>query len=138
MPCGSWSVLRYRPSSNAPGVERRLPDTKRGIKRADGSLAPSVVLGNTALDLAIDVSTRVISHGGEAAWESPVSRARGSQFAIEGREDHAAMWDDDALKDHLAAGRYLTLVFDPRWPRHVSTTSFLKSLKFYVHLVRRK
>eukprot|EP00966_Prymnesium_polylepis_P143184 3304807-Prymnesium_polylepis.1 len=25
VPCGSWSILRYNPHANAPGVERRLP-----------------------------------------------------------------------------------------------------------------
>eukprot|EP00966_Prymnesium_polylepis_P056632 1310273-Prymnesium_polylepis.1 len=60
----------------------------------DGSLAPSLVLGNTILDFAILVSELAISHGGFAFFESPVSRAAHSLFAIAGREDHASMWDD--------------------------------------------
>jgi hypothetical protein len=104
VPCGSWSVLRYVPQSNAPGVERRRPHHSRGIPRADGSLAPSVILGNGLLDFAILISEIVIGHGGESFFESPVSRAADSQFSIPGREDHASMWDDESLVEHLAAG----------------------------------
>eukprot|EP00966_Prymnesium_polylepis_P222233 5141896-Prymnesium_polylepis.1 len=75
VPCGSWSVLRYNPQVNAPGVERRLPHHKRGIPRPDGSYAPSVALGNAALDFAIQISELVIAHGGFSFYESPVSRA---------------------------------------------------------------
>ena len=78
----------------------------------DGSLAPSVVLGNTLLDFAILISETVISHGGFSFFESPVSRAEGSQFAMAGREDHAAMWDDDMLIEHLLAGRFGHVFFD--------------------------
>ena len=112
IPCGSWSALRYVPQANAPGVERRRPHHTRGIPRADGTLAPSVVLGNTLLDFAILISTIVISHGGEAFFESPVSRAEDSQFSIPGREDHTAMWDDAALVEHMEAGRYQSFPFD--------------------------
>ena len=112
VPCGSWSVLRYVPQSNAPGVERRRPHHTRGIPRADGSLAPSVVLGNGLLDFAILISEIVIGHGGEAFFESPVSRAADSQFSMPGREDHVSMWDDGPLIDHMAAGRYQSFPFD--------------------------
>jgi hypothetical protein len=97
---------------NDPGVERRQPHHTRGIPRADGSLAPSVVRGNALLDFSVLVSTTVLSHGGFAFYESPVSRAEDSQFAIRGREDHAAMWDDPGLQEHMAFGRYQTLAFD--------------------------
>ena len=70
------------------------------------------MLGNTALDFAIHVSELVIAHGGFSFYESPVSRAAHSPFAIPGREDHASMWDDEALSDHLEAGLYEHLVFD--------------------------
>ena len=112
VPCGSYSVLRYVPQANAPGVERRRPHHVRGIPRADGSLAPSVILGNTLLDFAIHISEVVIGHGGFALFESPVSRAAGSQHAIPGREDHAAMWDDEGLAAHLLAGQYGHVCFD--------------------------
>ena len=112
VPCGSYSVLRYVAQANAPGVERRRPHHTRGIPRADGSLAPSVVRGNTLLDFSVLVSTTVISHGGFAFYESPVSRAEDSQFAIRGREDHAAMWDDPGLQEHMTFGRYQWLAFD--------------------------
>ena len=106
VPCGSWSVLRYNPQANAPGVERRLPHHMRGVPRADGSFAPSVVLGNTILDFSILVSELAIAHGGFAFFESPVSRAAHSPFAIAGREDHAAMWDDPPLDEHLELNQY--------------------------------
>ena len=93
-------------------MERRLPHHTRGIPRADGSLAPSVVLGNATLDFAILVSELVITHGGFAFFESPVSRAKHSPFAIPEREDHASMWDDLVLQDHLEAGQYEHLYFD--------------------------
>ena len=112
IPCGSWSAVRYVAKANAPGVERRLPHHARGVPRNDGSLAPSVVLGNATLDFAISVSELVISHGGFSFYESPVSRAKGSPFAIAGREDHASMWDDPVLSPHLDAGRYQSLHFD--------------------------
>ena len=77
VPCGSYSVLRYVAQANAPGVERRRPHHTRGIPRADGSLAPSVIRGNALLDFSVLVSTTVLSHGGFAFYESPVSRAAG-------------------------------------------------------------
>eukprot|EP00966_Prymnesium_polylepis_P158682 3667822-Prymnesium_polylepis.1 len=83
----------------------------RGVPRADGSLAPSVVLGNI-LDFAILVSELVIAHGGFSFFESPVSRAVHSQFAMAGREDHAAMWEDPVLDEHLDLGQYEHIYFD--------------------------
>jgi hypothetical protein len=75
-------------------------------------LAPSVVLGNTLLDFAILVSELVITYGGFAFFESPVSRAAHSPFAMDGREDHAAMWDDPVLDEHLDLGQYEHIYFD--------------------------
>ena len=112
VPCGSYSGLRYLAQVDGPGVERRWPGAERGVPRADGTLAPSVVTGNALLDLAMELSSLAISHGGFSAFESPVSHNSGSDFPWAGREDHAAMWDDPALKSHLEHGRYDKVCFD--------------------------
>jgi hypothetical protein len=59
VPCGSWSVLRYV-DNGGPSVARRLPLHARGIPRPDGSLPPSVVKGNSILDLSLNLTVPLL------------------------------------------------------------------------------
>ena len=94
VPCKTWSALRFiQPTSGPPRppVLRNLtaPD---GIRGPDGSLPLQVARANQLADRAISIATAVAAHGGFFIFESPPSRADG-QFAIEGREQHASMWE---------------------------------------------
>ena len=111
VPCGSWSVLRYV-DNGGPTVARRLPHFARGIPRPDGSLPPSVVKGNSILDLALDLTDTVVARGGFGLFESPVGRGEGSQWPMEGREDHASMWSYPELITRLDAWRFGDVHFD--------------------------
>ena len=94
IPCGTWSAIRYhRPG---PPVLRRLAsaangwlDETLGIKRADGSLPDAVATANLVAENMATVARAALERGKLFAYESPVSRAADSQFALKGREDHA-------------------------------------------------
>ena len=87
LPCKTFSVLRGK-----PGVEFSKPlrnlEHVTGIPREDGSLPPKVVASNM-----MDVRARCSGddddpqQGGRFVTESPPSRAAGSRFPIEGREE---------------------------------------------------
>ena len=110
VPCGSWSVLRYR--RPGPPVVRRLPRWQRGIPRDDGTLPDVVVRGNAMLDASMEIMEACIEHGGFAGFESPVSRSAGSPFAMGGREDHASMWADPFLIKFHAKHHMTGTAFD--------------------------
>ena len=116
-PCGTWTALRYlRPG---PPVLRRLAsaanqwkDEVLGILRPDGTLPESVQRANTiAVNIARlgDVAAALDK---DVAFESPVSRATGSQFAIVGREDHAEMFTHPALEELERTRNFQRLYFD--------------------------
>ena len=44
------------------------------------------------------VAMAAAGKGKWVAFESPVARDADSPFAVEGREDHAAMWHDEAMR----------------------------------------
>ena len=102
IPCGTWSALRYiRPG---PPVVRRLASKFNewvsqvlGVPRADGSLPDSVVRANDLATRVAKLGEVAAQLGKDVAFECPVSRAKGSQFAIKGREDHAEMFTHPAL-----------------------------------------
>merc|ERR1712086_916018 len=79
-------------------------DEVLGIRRADGSLPDAVLRANLVASNAASIAGEAIRHGKLVGFECPVSRAKGSQFAMEGREDHADMFTHPALasleRDH--------------------------------------
>jgi hypothetical protein len=67
------------------------------VPRADGTLPDSVNRANTLAERVAKLGGLAASQGKDVAFECPVSRAKGSQFAIEGRDDHAEMFTHPAL-----------------------------------------
>ena len=136
--CGTWSALRYlRPG---PPVLRRLPselngmqDEALGIRRADGTLPESVRRANeTASNLAHILGIAAESSK-EVALECPVSRAASSQFAIEGREDHADMMTHPALIELERRHGLRRLFFDQCMfgSAYEKTTQIVASIRLY-------
>ena len=117
IPCGTWSAIRYhRPG---PPVLRRLAsaangwvDETLGIKRADGSLPDAVATANLVAENMATVARAALERGKLFAYESPVSRAADSQFALKGREDHAEMSTYPALKTLIDEFRLVRTTFD--------------------------
>ena len=117
IPCGTWSVLRYvRPG---PPVLRRLAsavnkwvDETLGIKRADGTLPESVISANLMVEGMVAVADAALEKGKLFAYESPVSRASTSQFAVHGREDHAEMSSHPALASLIERYGLVRTYFD--------------------------
>ena len=117
IPCGTWSVLRYlRPG---PPVLRRLASAVNkwvnetlGIKRIDGTLPDSVVNANLMVEGLVTVANAALEDGKMFAYESPVSRAQTSQFAVKGREDHAEMSSHPALASLIERYGLVRTYFD--------------------------
>ena len=117
IPCGTWSALRYiRPG---PPVLRRLPSPLNewvsqvlGVPRADGTLPDSVVRANTLAERVAKLGELAASQGKDVAFECPVSRATKSQFAIEGRDDHAEMFTHPALSKLETDYSFRRIYFD--------------------------
>ena len=117
LPCGTWSVLRYvRPG---PPVLRRIAsaingwrDEVLGIKRVDGSLPDSVINANLMVENLAAVAETALELGKLFAYESPVSRAEASQFAVKGREDHAEMSTHPALASLIERHGLVRIAFD--------------------------
>ena len=66
-------------------------DETLGIKRIDGTLPDSVVNANLMVEGMVTVANAALEKGKLFAYESPVSRAHTSQFAVQEREDHTEM-----------------------------------------------
>jgi len=117
IPCGTWSVLRYvRPG---PPVLRRLAsavnkwvDETLGIKRTDGTLPDSVVNANLMVEGMVTVANAALESGKLFAYESPVSRAHTSQFAVQEREDHTEMSSHPALASLIERYGLVRTYFD--------------------------
>jgi hypothetical protein len=71
-----------------------------------------VAIANTLVEFAVGITRRVASHGGFAMWENPPSRAAGSDYALDGREEHASMWDLRVVIDMTASLSMCAVVFD--------------------------
>ena len=69
-----------------------------GIPRPDGTLPNAVQRANTLASNVAKLGDVAASLDKDVAFESPVSRAEHSQFAIAGREDHAEMFTHPALE----------------------------------------
>ena len=117
IPCGTWSALRYiRPG---PPVLRRLASAVNawvneviGIPRPDGTLPNAVQRANTLASNVARLGDVAASLDKDVAFESPVSRAKHSQFAIAGREDHAEMFTHPALERLEKEHSLMRLYFD--------------------------
>ena len=79
---------------------------------ANGSLPLNVTRANAIARHAIAIADAVSSHGGKWIFENPVGREAGSQFAIEGREDHASLWKLPEMAAFAARHGNHTVCFD--------------------------
>ena len=110
IPCSTWSAARYvRPG---PLPLRRLPHHAAGIPDANGRLPLSVTRANFIAVHAIQIADACVAHGGSFIFENPVDRSEGSQFAIEGREDHASLWSLPAMSQFANRHGNHTVQFD--------------------------
>ena len=91
VPCDSWSAIKFNETNGAPGPERDT-DNVLGIPLPDGSIPLAASFANVVTEVACDAAEACAAHNGCVAFESPVSRAAGSPFAIPGREKHASFW----------------------------------------------
>jgi hypothetical protein len=92
--CGPWCALRGQ--GHGPGVlfSTLFPDGKRDAHGRVIAGAAEVIKG---LDNMCTVLLAGHSHGAGVLVEHPVSRRKGSRFAIPGRELHSTMWDTSVL-----------------------------------------
>ena len=97
-PCNTWSALRFR--RPGPPVLRDLTHP-RGIPDASGQIPAAAALANNVLNVCLAAAVSVRNNGGSYLFENPVSRARGSPWAIDGREGHAAIWDMPEVLDFV-------------------------------------
>ena len=142
LPCKTFSVLRGK-----PGVEFSKPlrslEHVTGIPREDGSLPPKVVASNMMSELAAQVMMTIHSKGGVFVAESPPSRAAGSRFPIEGREEHASQFDYPswvAVQESTGA-RFVYFdqcpMYDDPTQTSVKKTAFMVSSNAYTAFHRR-
>ena len=101
VPCNTWSAVRFNNLESSPsGASGPLRDIDnlRGFESMGGQLPTKVIEANALLDGAIAAADAVAAHGGVFVFEHPVPRGEGSDFAMPGREKHASMFDDPAMK----------------------------------------
>ena len=93
--CWSSNQLETRPVSllTVTGIEQPL-----GIRDAEGNLPPEVVRPNAIVANGTRILRAAHAHGAAIVIEAPPSNASG-EYAIEGREGHAAMWTMPQLVD---------------------------------------
>jgi hypothetical protein len=83
-----------------------------GVPRADGSLPDSVERANTLAVRVAKLGETAALLGKDVGFECPVSRAKGSQFEIKGREDHAEMFTHPSLAKLEADYAFRRIYFD--------------------------
>jgi hypothetical protein len=83
-----------------------------GVPRADGSLPDSVERANTLAVRVAKLGETAALLGKDVGFECPVSRAKGSQFEIKGREDHAEMFTHPSLAKLEADYTFRRIYFD--------------------------
>ena len=92
--CGPWCALRGQ--GHGPGIlfSTRFPDGKRDAQGRVIDGAADVIKG---LESMCNILLAGHSHGAGVLVEHPVSRKKGSRFAIPGREFHSTMWDTSVM-----------------------------------------
>ena len=84
----------------------------KGIPDDQGRVSASVQRANRIAEHVIEIAEAALEHGGHVIFENPVSRNADSQFAIAGREDHAALWSLPAMIEFTRRNGMQPVYFD--------------------------
>ena len=83
-----------------------------GIPDHNGAIPRHVERANSIATNAIKICSAAAKRGAHVIIENPVSRGKGSQFAIQGRELHSSLWDFPPMIDFAKSHGMQVTVFD--------------------------
>jgi hypothetical protein len=110
IPCSTFSSIRFVQPGPKPVRNLTHPE---GIPHDQTGRIPAIAAtANRIAEHAIAVAEAAIAHGGACVFESPVGRGAGSSFAIDGREEHASLWDLPAMIEFANRHGNLSVTFD--------------------------
>ena len=110
VPCSTWSAARMADNGGPEPLRNR--NHPFGIPDANGVIPRHVEKANSIATNAIKICKAAAKRGAHVIIENPVSRGKGSQFAIRGRELHSSLWDFPPMMEFAESHGMQVTVFD--------------------------
>ena len=123
-PCSTFSAARFAKLKDSrrivgagPRVVRSFPDHVGGVPLPDGEPTLGVIIHNSIILNGLRVMGAAAAHGGFGLVENPPPRRdgmliRGRSLTIEGRSQHASLFDYEPFMTYSDAHAMLDSVFD--------------------------